>query len=318
MVDIVEYIGQFVELEEKGNEFFGLCPFHEEDTPSFSVTPGTGKFFCFGCHKGGDVLTFIKMFNHVNYAEAKTILEEYCGCKNTCVKKQKRLSASKVARRFAVQNKRKDATYKELPDDVMERYEDAGKKLDVWRNEGINDRELQKYSVKYDSFTDRLVFPIRSPSGKIINISGRTLDPQYKEKKLPKYNYYGSLGRLDTMFGLYENRADIERKREIIIFEGAKSVMKAESYGFNNCVAALTSRINRYQLELLIQLGCRVVFAFDSDVELNKVDLIDTLKHYVHVDAVIDRQGLLDEKMSPVDRGADIWNFLYEGRIKIG
>lgn len=120
------------------------------------------------------------------------------------------------------------------------------------------------------------------------------------------------------MFGLYENRADIEREREIIIFEGAKSVMKAESYGFNNCVAALTSRINRYQLELLIQLGCRVVFAFDSDVELNKVDLIDTLKHYVHVDAVIDRQGLLGEKMSPVDRGANVWKFLYEGRIKIG
>lgn len=90
-------------------------------------------------------------------------------------------------------------------------------------------------------------------------MSGRTVDTQWKEKKLRKYTYFKPLGILDTIYGLAENRDYIALKNEIIIFEGAKSVMLAASWGIYNTAALLTSHVNPYQLKILAKLGCRVV-----------------------------------------------------------
>ena len=77
-----------------------------------------------------------------------------------------------------------------LPDETMLRYEKRSDKLDVWRAEGISDSSLERFQVYYDAFSDRLVYPIRNLSGQIVNIGGRTLDPDWKEKKLRKYTYF--------------------------------------------------------------------------------------------------------------------------------
>lgn len=316
-VDIVEYISQYVDLQRKGTEYFGLCPFHSDINPSFSVTPESKCWYCFGCHKGGSVIEFAREINHWWYSEAISNLAKYANLDINTTHQPRHLSVTKVMKSFAPpQSKEKAATYQIMRDDVMMQYQKCGKEADIWRNEGISDAIMTKYQVRYDPMSQRLVFPIRNPQGKIINISGRTLDPEWKTKKLRKYNYYTSLGRLDTLYGLSENLDEIKRKREIIIFEGAKSVFKADQWGFGNAVAALTSRINPYQLQILVKLGCRVVFAFDEEVNVRGIDTIKTLRHFVPVEIVVNHGKVLAEKMSPVDVTKEVWEFLYNNRVR--
>ena len=315
-VDAVQYIGQYVELQEGSSpgEWVGLCPFHQEKTPSFTVTESNGKWFCFGCHRGGNVVTFAMRYHRLSKQDAIDLLSANGNTQHHAPS----TSAAKIIKRFRPQEaKEKVSTYSFYDDDVMEQYEAQARQLDVWRDEGIMNEQLVKYQVRYDPDCNRIVFPIRNVAGNIINIAGRTLDPNWKEKKIRKYSYYGSLGVLDTLYGLYENRAEIQRKGEVIVFEGAKSVMKAEGWGYKNCVAALTSRINPYQLRIFLMLGCRVVIAFDSDVEAEKIDTTKKLARFVPVEVICDTEGLLEPKMSPVDAGKEVWESLYEGRWRI-
>ena len=150
--------------------------------------------------------------------------------------------------------------------------------------------------------------------GKIVNVGGRTLDPAWKEKKLRKYTYFYPWGTMDTLYGVPENLSAIREKREVILFEGCKSVLLADSWGIKNCGALLTSHLNPNQMKLLAKLGCRVVFALDKDVDVRRDHNIRKLCQYVTVEYICDTKDLLCEKDSPVDRGEEVFRTLYEQR----
>lgn len=315
-IDIVDYIGQYVDLEFRNGDYFGLCPFHEENTPSFSIMPGSQKYYCFGCGAFGDVIDFAREYHHWSTARALYELKKVAGISDgeTII----RLSATREAKKFISHKGHKTSQpHAILADDIMDKYERREDKLSVWTQEGISIEELDRFIVRYDAFANRLVHPIRLPDGRIFNIAGRTLDPDFKEKKIRKYTYYYKMGTLDTLFGLYENRDAILSSKEIILFEGAKSVMRAAGYGYKNTAAVLTSHLNPYQTRILISLGVRVVFSFDSDVDPREDAEVKKLKHFVPCEWVRNRDHLLDEKMSPVDAGKDIWESLYKRRMRI-
>lgn len=314
-VDILEYISQFTEFEEKNGEYWALSPLKEEETPSFSVNKEMNRFYDFSSGNGGNILSFIKNYYHCGNSKAADILRKYAGEKGCTASKQK-MEASKVAKKFAPKKKQvKTSKAIILPDDYMSRYQNRDDKLELWRSEGISDFSMRRFQVFYDDFSDRIVYPIRNVDGKIINVSGRTVDEHWKEKGLRKYTYFKPLGILDTLYGLAENREYIILKNEVIIFEGAKSVMLADSWGIRNAVALLTCHMNPYQLKILAQLGCRVVFALDKGVNIREDDNIKRLKRFVRVEYIWDKDDLLEEKMSPVDAGQEVWNALYEGRL---
>lgn len=316
-VDIVEYIKQFCELEEKNGEWWGLSPFKEEKTPSFSVNSEKRNFYDFSSGIGGNIITFIEKYNKCDFFAALEILKKYAGVSGE-VNVTPRLTCTKIAKRFSKRaQKHKEIKYSAIPDNYMERYEDNRGKLKVWADEGISYEVMKKFCVRYDAFSDRIVYPVRDYEGNIINVCGRTLDSNYKEKKLPKYIYFKPLGCLDTLYGFSENREAILDKKEIILFEGAKSVMLADGWGVKNTAAVLTSHLNDLQLLFLIKLGVRVVFALDEEVDIRNDENIQKLKRYVRVDWVKNRDHLLSEKMSPVDAGVDIWKNLYERRMKM-
>lgn len=315
-IKIEEYIGQYIDLKEDNGEWFGLCPFHPDVNPSFSVTPDNGTWFCFGCRKGGNLLSFVMKHHHINYESAITHLCEYAGISERCV--DTRLAVTRVIKSYQKRNVHcKEATYKVLESDYMHRFEKDWEKAKVWEDEGISRGSMEKFQVRYNPFDNRLVFPLRSPEGFIINVCGRTLDPEYREKGLRKYTYLQKMGVLDTIYGLHENRNEILRKKEIILFEGAKSVMKADSWGIGNTAAVLTSCINQQQRNLLIKLGVRVVFALDVEIDPTKDKEFQKLKRYVSIDAVTNVDGRLTEKMAPVDAGFETWNILYERRKRL-
>lgn len=314
-IDILDYISQYTDFTEKNGEYWALSPLKDENTPSFSVRKETNSFFDFSSGIGGNVLTFIRYYDKCSMAEAVEKLKKYSGF-NGKVSSRKRLAATEVAKRFAPpHNTAKKAKGTVLPDDYMERYEKRDDKLAVWEHEGISRESIDKFSVYYDSFSDRLVYPIRNPDGKIVNIGGRTLDPHWKEKGLRKYTYFMSWGELKTIYGLAENRDAILQKGEIILFEGCKSVLLADTYGIHNTGAILTSHLNPNQMKLLAALGCRVVFALDKDVCIRDDHNIKRLKQFVNVQYLWDKDNLLGEKDSPVDRGQETWKKLYEGRL---
>lgn len=314
-VDILEYISQYTEFTEKNGEYWALSPLKEENTPSFSIREEEQSFYDFSSGVGGNVLTFIRFYNKCGYQEAIEILQKYAGCEGK-ITPHKKLAATEVAKQYA-QPKKSAKTSKAaiLPDDYMERYEKRPDKLAVWESEGISKASLDKFQVYYDSFSDRLVYPIRNLDGKIINVGGRTLDKQWKEKGLRKYTYFKPWGELNTLYGLAENMEEIQKKREIILFEGAKSVMLADTWGIGNTGAILTSHLNPNQMKILAKLACRVVFALDKDVVVRDDHNIKRLKQFVKVEYIWDKDNLLEPKDAPVDKGLETWQKLYEGRL---
>lgn len=319
-VDILEYISQFCELEQRTDgEYWGLSPIKEENTPSFSVNVEKQRFYDFSSGAGGNVLDFIKAYHRCDFYKGLRILKEYANIDEDSEELHcTRLLATSIAKKYkSVRQKEREFKAAPMPDNYMDRYEDPGDKLSAWEREGITKESAAHFLVRYDRFSNRLVFPIRDVDGCIINVCGRTLDPDFKTKHLRKYTYFKPLGALDTIYGLSENREDIIRKKEIILFEGSKSVMIANGWGIKNTGAILTSHLNPLQFKILIRLGVRVVFALDADVDIRKDSNIMRLLPYAQVEWVRNRRNLLDGKDAPVDKGLEIFTVLYDERSRL-
>ena len=321
--DIVEYISQYVNMELRGEEWWGISPFTNppEKTPSFSVHPKKGSFYDFSSGIGGNVITFIRYYHQVSVGEAVRILKKYLNIDDSAENGQesaRKLASTAVCRRFMPPRRaEKSMTETILPDNYMDRFSKRSDVLEIWRKEGISDEAMRFFDVRYDGFSNRLVYPIRNLDGKIINIGGRTLDPRYKEKGMRKYTYFrGWGGQMAIVYGLYENLAAIREKKEVIIFEGMKSVMLARDYGFPNCGALLTSHLNPAQMMILAKLGVRVVFALDKEVDITHDRNIAKLSRYVSVSYLFDFRNLLEEKDSPVDKGREVFETLYRTRYR--
>lgn len=316
-IDIVEYISQFVDLEERNGEFWGLSPFSNEKTPSFSVNRDSRNFYCFSTGIGGNVFTFVKKYFNCTPTQAVNILREYAGAANCCAPQRVRMVACSVARKFKPKEKKKVCSGAVLPANAMEKYEKAADKLAMWEKEGISRESLDKYQVYYDRFSNCLVYPIRNIKGEIVNIGGRTLCEDYKERKIRKYTYFfGWGGEMNVIYGLYENMSEILARREVIVFEGCKSVLLADTWGIHNTAAILTSHLSPSQLRILTGLGVKVIFALDKEVKIREDRNIAKLKNYTNVEFIWDRWNLLSDKEAPVDRGRDVFLTLYERKVK--
>lgn len=316
-IDIVDFISQYVELTERHGEYWGLSPFKDEKTPSFSVRKESNSFYDFSSGIGGNVFTFVKFYHRCSAAEAVKVLSDYLGCDGVEPLKRGKLEATKICKKFLKPKQaKKESKVHIYPENYMERYEKREDKLLTWEKEGISRDSLDRFQVYYDSFSQRLVYPIRNLEGQIVNIGGRTLDPQWKEKGLRKYTYFSGWGEMNIIYGLYENLQYIQERKEIILFEGCKSVLLANTWGIKNCGAILTSHLNPNQMKILAKLGCRVVFALDKEVKIKKDHNINRLKQFVNVEYVWDANGLLDEKDAPVDKGVEVFKKVYEQRLK--
>ena len=320
-IDIVDYIGQYVDLTLQGEEYWGISPFTSppEKTPSFSVRREEKTFYDFSSGCGGNVFNFTKRYFHCSSGEAAQKLADFAGVDPSDAVSQTKLAATEVCKRFLRNNHRKNTGKNNIfPERCLDRYENCPEKLAVWAQEGISEASMQRFQVLYDRFSDRLVYPIRNLAGQIENIGGRTLDPDWKAKKLRKYNYfYGWDGGLDVIYGLFENLEAVKAAHEVILFEGCKSVLLADTYGIKNAGALLTSHMNEAQMKILARLGCRVVLALDKEIDPREDKHIQRLKKYVSVSYLHDEDDLLEPKDSPIDRGKAVFETLYAKKIPL-
>lgn len=317
-IDIVEYISQFVELKQNGEEWWGLSCFKDEKTPSFSVRKDPPVFFDYSSGIGGNVFTFTKHYYNCSSSEVVEKLKQYAGIDGEMLQPREKMKATLICKQFAMPKVTQKASKSTiLPQDYMLRYEKRADKLKAWEDEGISKEALDHFQVYYDNYSDRLVYPIRNMHGDIVNVGGRALDPLWKEKNQRKYCYFYPWGTMDTIYGLAENMDAIKEKGEVILFEGCKSVLIAHSWGIKNCGCLLTSHLNPNQLKILAKLGCRVVFALDKDVRIRDDHNINKLKRFVNVEYICDMTDLLSEKDSPVDKGESVFRELYARRFKL-
>lgn len=289
-LDIVDQISKYVELKPAGKNYAGLCPFHTEKTPSFMVSPELQRYKCFGCGENGDIFTFIQKIEGIDFPEALEKLAKEAGVKlqkrkiNTHIAKlyeinklagryyYKQLKESKVASKYiASRGFNKDSIYK-----FGIGYAPGGYKLlDYLQSQGeekFNKKELLDsglFTLKNGKlrakFYKRIMFPIRSTSGKVIGFSGRVLS---KDQKGPKYMNTPETPiyhKKENVFGQYESRKAIRKKDLVIFCEGQTDVISAHQAGFENIVAPLGTALTLEQLKKLSKLTKNFLFIFDSD-----------------------------------------------------
>ncbi len=290
--DIVDVVSSYVKLKRSGRSYLGLCPFHGEKTPSFTVSPDKGLFYCFGCHVGGDVIGFIKRAENLDYIEAVRLLAQRAGMtvpENTADNGMSRLrtriyEANRAAARFY---------NKQL-------YTDEGREgLEYLRGRMLTDSTITHFGLGYapksrfalvnhlrsmgftkaeiiqanlanetrnnnaiDRFTDRVMFPIIDLRGNVIAFGGRTMIKDFK----PKY-----LNTSDTpvftkgnnLFAL--NFAKNEAKGTLILVEGYMDVIALHQAGFRNAVAGLGTALTPEQANVIRHYCNEVILCYDSD-----------------------------------------------------
>jgi DNA primase len=290
--DIVEVVGARVTLKRAGSNYKGLCPFHGEKTPSFTVSPSKGFYHCFGCSAHGTAIGFLMAYDNLEFPEAVEALAEMMGLEvpreTTGVPERKDdneelyallREADQIYRAALRSNERAIAYLKKRGIDgpTAGRF-GIGYAPDAWdtvmRQLGTSDARIAKLlqagllsandsGRRYDRFRDRIMFPIRSARGQVIGFGGRVLEsgePKYlNSPETPVFR------KGHELYGLYEARQNPGRPKQIIVVEGYLDVASLVQFGVEYAVATLGTAMTTENLRRLSRLTDRIVFCFDGD-----------------------------------------------------
>lgn len=292
--DIVDVISSRVRLKKNGSNHMGLCPFHNEKSPSFSVSRNRQMYHCFGCGVGGNVFTFVMEYENYSFVEALKMLADRAGVtlpeaeytpeqKKQMNTKQQLLEINKKAAIFYYSqlfgpsgaNALNYLRGRQLSDEIIKRfglgYSDiSGKNLYKYlKNEGYTDEILKISGLftfdetkgAYDKFWNRVMFPIMDVNSKVIGFGGRVMsDAKPKYLNSPETMLFD---KSRNLFGM--NIARTSRKKNIIICEGYMDVISLHQAGFNNAVASLGTALTGLQASLIKRYVNDVVLCYDSD-----------------------------------------------------
>lgn len=292
--DIVDVIGGYVRLQKKGSSYFGLCPFHNEKTGSFSVTPGKQMFYCFGCGAGGNVFTFLMKYENYTFGEAMQTLADRVGIelpKQELSEAQKReadersrlLEINKEAAKYfyaLLRNPRGARAYeyfknRQLSDETMQKFglgysdqysDDLYRYL---RKKGYDDEILKKSGLVtidevrggHDKFWNRAMFPIMDVHNRVIGFGGRVMgegEPKYLNS--PETRIFD---KSRNLYGL--NIARTSRRNQLLLCEGYMDVISLHQAGFDNAVASLGTALTSGHANLLKRYTKEVYLTYDSD-----------------------------------------------------
>jgi len=325
---IEEVVGSYLpDLKKKGTNYWACCPFHNEKTPSFSVSPAKGIYKCFGCGKGGNSVNFVMELGGFSYPEA---LKELALKYNIEIE-EKELTPDQIDR----ENKR-DGVYlissyanKFFQNQLWETKEGELIALSYFKQRGFSEETIRKFQLGYspkqkdaltkqalkdsyqeefldqsglsffnengnaDRFKERVIFPIHNYSGKVLGFGGRSLDPKNKAKYLnsPENPIYH---KSKVLYGLYFSKSEIGKKDNCYIVEGYTDVVSMHQAGIENVVSASGTALSSDQINLIGRLTKNITLLFDGDAAgiraaFKSIDLI--LKEGMNVKVVMFPEG---------------------------
>ncbi|MCA9381866.1 DNA primase, partial [Candidatus Dojkabacteria bacterium] len=296
-LDIADVVSEYVQLKSSGRNKFGLCPFHKEKTPSFSVNSELGIFKCFGCQESGDVIAFIEKVESVDFPKALEIAAKKAGVeliKTNSAEYDKNAKEKKLVVRLntlsatffnyilvsheAGKKAKEYANKRGLTKEIIEKfnigyapsgYENLKKFL---LKKGFHESELIRYGLLvskgnrvFDKFRSRIMFSIYDEYGDIVGFSGRIIDNNSKAPKYLNSPQTPVYNKSNLVFGLYQAKESIRKEGFVIITEGQMDVISSYKVGVKNTVAPLGTAITDLQLKKLKRYAETFLFAFDND-----------------------------------------------------
>lgn len=292
--DIVDVISQYVKLTRKGNSYFGLCPFHNEKTPSFSVTPSKQMYYCFGCGAGGNVFTFVMEYENFTFGEALKYLADRAGVELPKIEysKEAKAKAERKAQLLEINKQAAQYFYYQL------RRENGRNAHDYLTGRGLGEETIRKFGLgysdkysddlykflksknysdellresglfntderhgMYDKFWNRVIFPIMDVNNRVIGFGGRVMgDGKPKYLNSPETKIFD---KSRNLYGL--NIARTTRKNYLILCEGYMDVIAMHQAGFTNAVASLGTALTSGHASLLKRYTQEVLLLYDSD-----------------------------------------------------
>ena len=318
--DLLGYVSQVMELEQRGKDYWGHCSLHTDKTASFSITPEKNSYYCFSCRRSGGILGFLIDYEGMEFEEA---VEKGARLANLDLSKMCQSKTITFLKKLRAISMKTDVEYehKVFDESILQKYK--SEPVQEWLDEGIKQEVMDLFGVRVDTWQNRIVYPVYDICGNLINIKARTRYPNFKQMKIPKYINYYEVGVMDYFQGLNITLPYILENKEVIVFESVKSVMKAYGWGYKNCVSAEKHTLTKEQIDLLVKLRVNVVFAYDSDVNYRNSDVkqdLDKLKRVTNVYIIEDKNKLLggaETKNAPVDCGEEIWDELYSRKRKV-
>ena len=292
--DIVEVISGYVRLQKKGSNYFGLCPFHNEKSPSFSVSPGKQMYYCFGCGAGGNVITFLMEYENQTFPEAVRTLAQRAGialpeaddskeARQADSRRAKLLEINKEAAKYFYYQLRTERgsvgmeylRKRELSDETMNHFglgyankysndliqylKSKGYSEDLIRDAGLCNVD-EKHGM-YDKFWNRVMFPIQDINHRVIGFGGRVMgDGKTKYLNSPETEIFD---KSRNLYGL--NFARTSRKGNVILCEGYMDVIAMHQAGFTQAVASLGTAFTSGQASLLRRYANEILLSYDSD-----------------------------------------------------
>lgn len=346
--DIVDVISQYVTLKRSGRNFFGLCPFHREKSPSFSVSPDRQYFHCFGCHKGGDVFTFVSEIERISFKESLEFLAERArielpAAENTEFNKNQYLKdrmykinaetaifyherlykpLAKIAQDYVKTRKLDNNTLKAFKIGYSGEYNELYKHLHA---SGFKDEEILATGLVnkndrgefIDRFRKRLMFPIMDVSSRVVAFGGRKLENNEKMAKYINSNENLIYSKKRHLFAL--NLAKQSDSKKIILVEGYMDAISLYQRGFNNVVASLGTALTEEQGRLLRKYSEQVILSYDSDGAGQEAIMRGlTILENQGCDArVLQMEGAKDPDEYVIKYGSGRFNLLVENAISL-
>ena len=287
-IDIVDIIGERLPLTKKGKNYWGICPFHDDNNPSMSVSRDKQIYKCFSCGAAGNVFNFIMNYDHMDFRDALVYLGNRCGVDVKGVRK----SSSNT--KFTKMYEAYDISLKYFVNNLNS---GAGKKArEYLKNRKIDDKLIKKYEIglslansndltnllikkdfdismineiglsndKHDVYNDRIMFPLHDTYGKCVGFSGRIYDSS-SDSKYVNTKESPIFKKGEMLYNYHRVKEECRKKNYVIVMEGFMDVIRASSVGINNCVALMGTSMTKEQLNLIKRLSSNIILCLDGD-----------------------------------------------------
>lgn len=295
--DIVDIISGYVQLKKRGKNFIGLCPFHQEKTPSFTVSEDKQIYHCFGCGNGGNVFKFLMEFKNISFVEAVEEIADHLGMKIQYDKevydeKQNELEefyeVNLLAARFFSDSLLKSSEGEEAREYLKNRgiklqtqrtfgigYAPYGwdnflfhakeNKIDLTKAKTLGLIDINEKGEYYDKFRHRVIFPIFSPNGRVIAFGGRILEKRDDIAKYLNSPESPVYSKRRSLYGLFHSKDDIRKLDRAILVEGYMDLVSLFQAGVKNVVASSGTSLTEEQVQLLSRFTKNIIILFDAD-----------------------------------------------------
>ena len=303
--NVLDVISGYVQMRKRGKNYIGLCPFHQEKTPSFTVSEEKQIFHCFGCHTGGNVFKFLMEYKNISFVESVQEVAEFIGIKIELEERtfseddseQERLYEINVIAAKFFSNKLLNSDEGERARNYFKNrnikpqtqktfglgFAESGwesllfylkeNKVDLLRAKNLGLIDTRDDGTFYDKYRGRIMFPIFSPNGRVIAFGGRILSDSEKAAKYINSPESLIYSKRKSLYGLFHSKDEIRKLDRVIMVEGYMDLISLYQHGVKNAVASSGTSLTEEQIQLLSRFTKNIIIIYDADIAGQKASL---------------------------------------------